>query len=224
MDKYFTSIALLGLHDQNLPLFKDVRLKRLASIEKMNRLVTMVPRMIPKIPDTAFHLDPNDPEWDDKMIYPVINWHRHCYQIGYWAFFTFFCSYNWNVLHGNRRFRHFTNAYPFFSAWFLYEIYYQYRKELTQINLFENYTETRALELFNQNKYLLKHEHMKRFVYFHEDLQESMKRVHRQANNHSAEDFKDSELLLQDFIRRYSDPKNPDSAIFRETGKFKMLN
>jgi hypothetical protein len=31
-------------------------------------------------------------------------------------------------------------------------------------------------------------------------------KVYRQANNHQASDFKDSELILQDFIDRYVDP------------------
>ena len=48
---------------------------------------------------------------------------------------------------------------------------------------------------------------VKRAIYFTEDLKETLTRVHRQANNHDASDFKDSELILQDFIRRYSDEK-----------------
>ena len=46
---------------------------------------------------------------------------------------------------------------------------------------------------------------MKKFVYWNLDLKETLERVHRQANNHDASDFKDSELILQDFIRRHTD-------------------
>jgi hypothetical protein len=38
-------------------------------------------------------------------------------------------------------------------------------------------------------------------------LKETLEKVYRQANNHHASDFKDSELVLQDFIDRYVDPK-----------------
>ena len=47
---------------------------------------------------------------------------------------------------------------------------------------------------------------VKKFVFWFEDLKETLARVHRQANNHEASDFKDSEIILQDFIRRYSNP------------------
>ena len=71
---------------------------------------------------------------------------------------------------------------------------------------------------------MLNHEHFKQFVYFHEDLKETLGSIHRQANNHSSEDFKDSELILQDFIRRYSDPENPDAALFSPNGAIKIFN
>lgn len=37
------------------------------------------------------------------------------------------------------------------------------------------------------------------------DLKRTLERVHRQSYFNSGEDFKDSELILQDFIRRYTD-------------------
>ena len=46
---------------------------------------------------------------------------------------------------------------------------------------------------------------MKEFVWFTADLQETMTRCHRQSFKNDASDFADSELLLQDFIRRYTD-------------------
>lgn len=50
------------------------------------------------------------------------------------------------------------------------------------------------------------------------DLQRTLERVHRQSYFNSGEDFKDSELILQDFIRRYTDetehlPITTDNAI-----------
>lgn len=42
-------------------------------------------------------------------------------------------------------------------------------------------------------------------MWYSMDLTETMKRVHRQSNTNNSEDFKDSELILQDFIRRYTD-------------------
>ena len=47
--------------------------------------------------------------------------------------------------------------------------------------------------------------------------------VYREANNHDSSDFKNSELILQDFINRYVDPSDVDSGLF-ENGKVKMLN
>lgn len=50
------------------------------------------------------------------------------------------------------------------------------------------------------------------------DLERTLHRVHRQSYFNSGEDFKDSELILQDFIRRYTDetehlPITTDNAI-----------
>ena len=49
---------------------------------------------------------------------------------------------------------------------------------------------------------------IKKFLWWCEDLRETLIRVHRQANDHKASDFKDSELILQDFISRYTDPES----------------
>ena len=46
---------------------------------------------------------------------------------------------------------------------------------------------------------------MKEWVWFTADLQETLMRCHRQSFKNDASDFADSELLLQDFIRRYTD-------------------
>jgi len=47
---------------------------------------------------------------------------------------------------------------------------------------------------------------VKKFVWWSEDFKETLGKVHRQANDHAVTDFKDSELILQDFIDRYVDP------------------
>jgi hypothetical protein len=223
MENYFLSMQLLGLRDQNLPVFKDVRARRIASIEKMNKLVTIMPRLRPVAPN-PFILDKNDPEWDDKMIYPIVNYHSLMWQFGYWTFLTGVYCYNWTVLHANKRLRHVKNAYPIVSALFLSHMIWDYNSDLYKVRLFENYCKVRAQELFEENKYLLKHPHFKPFIYFSEDMKDTLKRIHRQANNHDSSDFKDSELIIQDFIRRYSDPEHPEESMFLPNGRVKLLN
>jgi len=55
------------------------------------------------------------------------------------------------------------------------------------------------------------------------DFKNTLKRVHRQSYFNTGEDFKDSELILQDFIRRYTDetqalPINTDNATIGPLG------
>ena len=54
-------------------------------------------------------------------------------------------------------------------------------------------------------------------MWFQLDFKETINRVHRQSYKNSPEDFKDTELILQDFVRRYSDetqklPLSPQNA------------
>ena len=74
----------------------------------------------------------------------------------------------------------------------------------------------RADELIKQNEPLLKSESkiinkminsidVKRWYWYGCDFFESLGKVHRQSYKNTSEDFKDSELVLQDFIRRYTD-------------------
>lgn len=81
-----------------------------------------------------------------------------------------------------------------------------YTYQIEKVRLFDEYCNIRAQELIQQNTYLLEHEEVKRYVWWNEDLKETLARVHKQANNNDASDFKDSELILQDFLKRYSDP------------------
>ena len=60
MDYYFTTIALLGLRDQNLPPFKDARLRRYKSVKKLVDLIKTSTLLTPKVPLEALQLDPFD--------------------------------------------------------------------------------------------------------------------------------------------------------------------
>ncbi len=50
MERYFTTYALLGLNDGNLPVHRGMRQKRYESIEKMLDLLDVVKRVGPKFP------------------------------------------------------------------------------------------------------------------------------------------------------------------------------
>ena len=63
----------------------------------------------------------------------------------------------------------------------------------------------RADELIKEREPLLKSEAMKKWIWYTCDMKETLSRCHRQSYKNDASDFSDSELLLQDFIRRYTD-------------------
>ena len=84
-------------------------------------------------------------------------------------------------------------------------MYYKYRRQVLRCNLFDEYVQMRADELVKERTHLLKGEEMKRWIWYTADLQETLIRCHRQSFKNDAQDFADSELLLQDFVRRYSD-------------------
>lgn len=84
-------------------------------------------------------------------------------------------------------------------------LYYKYRKQVLRCNLFDEYVQMRADELVKEREHLLRSEQMKKWIWFTADLQETLMRCHRQSFKNDASDFADSELLLQDFVRRYSD-------------------
>ncbi|EGR33122.1 hypothetical protein IMG5_061210 [Ichthyophthirius multifiliis] len=208
MDNYFTAITLLGLRDQNLPPFKDARLQRYKSIKKMIDLIETATKLYPKMPIELFTLNPTDPEWDDDMTYPSIQYSTLLYKSTALAGNLFLYAYNYNNYTSNIRFRTMRYFFPIVSFAIFGNIYWDYRSQLTRVNLFDEYVQLRSQELVKQNEYLLEHEDIKRYVWWNEDLKETLLRVHRQANNHQSSDFQDSELILQDFIDRYSDSKN----------------
>lgn len=220
MDRYFTAITLLGLRDQNLPPFKEARLKRYKSIKKMIDLIDTSMKLAPKVPYEAFMLNPNDPEWDDDMTYPTITYNKFIWQGFAFALNLGLYAYNYNTFTFNHRLRTLRYAFPVVHCLLFHHIYTDYKTQLLKVNLFDEYIQLRAKELVEQNEYLLEHEDIKRFVWWFEDLKETLYRVHRQANNHDSSDFKDSEIILQDFIRRYSNPNIPQPLVMEDRSAF----
>ena len=84
-------------------------------------------------------------------------------------------------------------------------LYAKYRKQVLRCNLFDEYVQMRADELIKEREHLLKGEDMTKWVWYTADLKETLIRCHRQSWKNDASDFADSELLLQDFVRTYSD-------------------
>ena len=84
-------------------------------------------------------------------------------------------------------------------------LYAKYRKQVLRCNLFDEYVQMRADEIISEREHMLRGPEMKRWVWWSADLQETLIRCHRQSFTNEASDFADSELLLQDFIRRYTD-------------------
>ncbi len=74
--------------------------------------------------------------------------------------------------------------------------------------MFDEYCYLRSQELVKQNEYLFKSEDFEKWVWWKADFLETIGKVYRQGNDHKPTDFKDSELLLQDFIDRYVNPND----------------
>ncbi len=98
MERYFTTVALLGVNDGNLPVHRGMREKRYASVEKMLDLLDVVKRIGPKFPLDAMFLDPHDPEWDDDMTYLYVEYPFYkSWTIAMTAYAWFFL-YNYNIM------------------------------------------------------------------------------------------------------------------------------
>ena len=182
-----------------------MRQKRYESVEKMLDLLDVVKRVGPKFPLHAMLLDPHDPEWDDDMTYLYVDYPLFKQHMMYLSVMSFLFLYNYNMFFHNKNFQFVTKAvlgYTFLHSQMLYA---KYRKQVLRCNLFDEYVQMRADELIAERSHLLKSEEMKRWVWYSADLQETLIRCHRQSWKNDASDFADSELLLQDFIRRYSD-------------------
>ena len=184
---------------------RGMRQKRYESVEKMLDLVDVAKRVGPKFPLDAMFLDPHDPEWDDDMTYLYVEYPYYKKFMLFASVTSFIFLYNYNIMFHNKNMAFVTKAT--LGSLFVVSnfVYYKYRKQVLRCNLFDEYVQLRADELIAEREHLLKGEQMKRWVWWTADLQETLMRCHRQAYRNDASDFADSELLLQDFIRRYSD-------------------
>ena len=113
--------------------------------------------------------------------------------------------YNYNALFHNKNNQFVTKATLGLLFWSSNFVYLKYRKQVLRCNLFDEYVQMRADELVKEREHLLRGEQVKKWVWFSADLQETLMRCHRQSFKNDSTDFADSELLLQDFIRRYTD-------------------
>ena len=113
--------------------------------------------------------------------------------------------YNYNMVFHNKNMQFATKCTLGLLFYFTNFVYYKYRKQVLRCNLFDEYVQMRADELVKEREHLLRGDAMKKWVWFSADLQETLMRCHRQSFKNDASDFADSELLLQDFIRRYTD-------------------
>lgn len=205
MDNYFLVKELLGLNNGNLPVHKGMRQKRYESIEKMLDLFDVVQRIKPKFPVNILSLDPNDKEWDDEMtyLYPDYSkWRTRFYGL---STMFFMYVYNYQIIAHNAHWRLTHKLCLFFFVYYTARTYTGYRKDVLRSNLFDEYVQLRADELISQHETRVKSEEVKRYIWYHLDLANTLSRVGRQSYKNSGEDFKDSELILQDFIRRHTD-------------------
>ena len=205
MENYFTTVALLGVNDGNLPVHRGMRQKRYESVEKMLDLLDVVKRIGPKFPTDAMFLDPNDPEWDDDMTYLYVEYNEYKKFSIYFTGMGVWFLYNYNALFHNKNFHFITKSALLSLFVWSNAMYYKYRKQVLRCNLFDEYVQMRADELIKEREKLLHSDEMKRWIWYSADLQETLMRTHRQSFKNDASDFADSELLLQDFIRRYTD-------------------
>jgi hypothetical protein len=113
--------------------------------------------------------------------------------------------YNYNAFFHNKNNQFVTKCTLGLLFWSSNAVYYKYRKQVLRCNLFDEYVQMRADELVKEREHLLRGEQMKKWIWFQADMQETLMRCHRQSFKNDASDFADSELLLQDFIRRYTD-------------------
>merc|ERR1712100_726917 len=205
MERYFTTIALLGVDEGNLPVHRGMRQKRYESVEKILDLLDVCKRIGPKFPLNTLFLDPHDPEWDDDMTYLYVDYPVYKNHLMILTGFSFMFLYNYNMFFHNKNFLFVTKAVLGYTFLYSQVVYAKYRKQVLRCNLFDEYVQMRADELIKEREPLLKSTEMKKWVWYTADLQETLIRCHRQSFKNDSSDFADSELLLQDFVRRYTD-------------------
>ena len=205
MDNYYIVKELLGLNNGNLPVHKGMRQKRYESIDKMLDLIDVVMRIKPKFPVNVLTLDPTDKEWEDDMnyLYPDYNKWRNRF-IGLGLMF-FMYVYNYQIIAHNAQWRVTHKLALFMFMFYTARTYTGYRNDIIRANLFDEYVQLRADELIKQHEKNIKTEEVKKYIWYKLDLKNTIMRIGRQSYKNSSEDFKDSELILQDFIRRYTD-------------------
>lgn len=182
-----------------------MRQKRYESVEKMLDLLDVARRIGPKFPLEAMFLDPHDPEWDDDMTYLYVEYPYYKKYMMFASITSFIFLYNYNIMFHNKNMAFVTKAT--LGSLFVVSnfIYYKYRKQVLRCNLFDEYVQLRADELVTEREHLLRGDAMKKWVWYTADLEETLMRCHRQSFKNDSSDFADSELLLQDFVRRYTD-------------------
>ncbi len=218
MDNYHLVKDLLGLNEGNLPVHRGMRVKRYESINKMLDLFDVIKRITPKFPVNVLYLDPNDTEWEDNMnyMYPDYSrWKNRFILLGC-SYFMYF--YNYQIIAHNAHWRGTHKLFLLILFFYTSRHIYNYRKDVLRVNLFDEYVQLRADELIKQNEGLVRSEPVKRYIWYTLDLKETIKRAKRQSYLNSSEDFKDAELILQDFIRRHTDetqrlPLNADKHL-----------
>merc|ERR1712224_602665 len=139
------------------------------------------------------------------MTYLYVDYPTYKQHMMYMSVCSFLFLYNYNLFFHNKNFSFVTKAVLGYTFVHSQLLYYKYRKQVLRCNLFDEYVQMRADELVKEREHLLRGEEMKRWVWWSADLQETLIRCHRQNFNNDASDFADSGLLLQDFVRRYSD-------------------
>lgn len=182
-----------------------MRQKRYESVEKMLDLIDVAKRIGPKFPLDTMFLDPHDPEWDDDMTYLYVEYPYYKKYMMFASITSFLFLYNYNIMFHNRNMAFATKAT--LGSLFVVSnfLYYKYRKQVLRCNLFDEYVQLRADEIIAEREHMLRGPAMKEWVWFSADLNETLMRTHRQSFKNDSSDFADSELLLQDFIRRYTD-------------------
>ncbi len=145
----------------------------------MLALFHVAPRLQPELPAQIFTLDVTDSEFQDKMYYPSVSYSHYLMHFFIWCGMTTFFGYNWNKIIANRRLKLLKLSYPICSVIMIIRSYSSYNYEMQKVLMFDSYVEQRAKELFEQNKFLFDTESFKKYVYFQEDLKETMERVHR---------------------------------------------
>ena len=113
--------------------------------------------------------------------------------------------YNYNVFFRNRTMSFVTKSFLgglIIGSNLMIE---RYRKQVLRANLFDEYVQLRADELIKEKEKMLYDEDVTRYAWFREDFKDTLNHVHRQSWKNDKSDFADSELILQDFIRRYTD-------------------